>query len=138
MSRLTLGVPPITANFRALSMLTAVMAVLAAVVAQLGVNLRTPNALASLRVALGTLPLAALAQLRVNAASSAAATATATATAQGAANAAAALNLSAVAQAHLTAAGRLAVLMQLTTNANFLLAPPGACRRACPLAPLEA
>jgi hypothetical protein len=53
--------------------------------------------------------------------------------AQGAANAAAALNLSAVARANLTAAGRLAVLMRLTANANFLLAPPGSCSRPCPL-----
>jgi hypothetical protein len=30
------------------------------------------------------------------------------------------------------------VLMQLTANASFLLAPPGACSRPCPLAPLKA
>lgn len=137
MSRLTLGVPPITANFQALSLLAAAMGMLAAIVATLGVSLRAPNALASLRVALGTLPLTALAQLRVSAMGKATATVTATARAQGAANAAAALNLSAVARADLTAAARLAVLMRLTANANFLLAPPGSCSRPCPLGPVK-
>jgi hypothetical protein len=118
-------------------MLTAAMGMLAAIVAALGVSLRAPNALASLRVALSTLPLTGLAQLRVNAGGTGTATGTAMARAQGAANAAAALNLSAVARANLTAAGRLAVLMRLTANTNFLLAPPGSCSRPCPLGPVK-
>ena len=135
MSRLTLGVPPITANFNALSLLSAVMGILTAIVTALGVDLRAPNALASLRIVLSTLPLTALAQLRVNAAgtTSARATAAATVKAQSAASAAAALDLSAVARANMTAAGQLAVLMRLTANANFLLVPPGACNQPCPL-----
>jgi hypothetical protein len=44
------------------------------------------------------------------------------------------LDLSGVAQANLAAAGRLAVLMGLTTQASSLLAAPGSCGRRCPLA----
>jgi hypothetical protein len=48
------------------------------------------------------------------------------------------LDLSAVAGANLTAAGCLAVLMQLTNNASFLLAAPGTCGSRCALAPVPA
>jgi SWI/SNF-related matrix-associated actin-dependent regulator 1 of chromatin subfamily A len=136
MSRLTLGVPPITANFGALSMLSAAVSLLASVTSTLGVNLGAPNAILSLRAALSTLPLAALAQLRVSASSAATASVAtaAQAQAQAAASAVNALNLSAVAAASLTSAGQLAVLMGLTTQASSLLAAPGTCGRRCPLA----
>jgi hypothetical protein len=104
------------------------MALLAALLSMLKIDLRAPNALVSLRLALGAYPLVAIANLRVSATAAVAATATATA------SAVAALNLSAVANANLSAAAQLVVLMQLLANANFLLMPPGTCGMPCPLA----
>jgi hypothetical protein len=141
MSALTLRVPPITANFGALSMLAAVVALLASITSTLGVSLNAPNGLTSVRAALALLPLAGLARLSVGATAAGNSTGSvATAVriqAEGAANAASALDLSALSNANLTSASQLAVLMRLTTQAGSLLAPPGSCSQPCPLAPAK-
>ena len=105
------------------------LAALGLIQSALGVNLRAPNAAASLRLALGGLPLAALAaraeglghgrRHRVGRSAAAAKRG--------------ALNLAVSAGANLAAAARLAVMMRLTASASGLLAPPGSCG-ACVLA----
>jgi hypothetical protein len=131
----TQRVPPLTVNLNALSLLAALLAALGLIQSALGVNLRAPQASASLQAALRPLPLAALGALRVGATARAQATARASATA----SLVAALKLQAAARANLTAAMRLALMMRLTASASGsgLLAVPGACG-ACPIAPPKA
>jgi hypothetical protein len=134
LAQLTLALPPITVNLGLLSLLSALMAILAAIRNALGVNLLTANALASLRLALAALPLAALASLQVQSNASAALDATAAASA----SALAGLDLSAAATANLSAAASLALVLGLTAQHTALLMPAGTCGSPCPVALLKA
>jgi hypothetical protein len=125
----TQRLPVISVNFNALSLLAALLAALAAILSALGVNLRAPNALASLRVALGALPLAGLASLRLTALAQTQVSMQASASA----SLVSSLNLMALAQANLGPAARVAVLMRLTALAPLAM-PPGSCGQPCPLA----
>jgi hypothetical protein len=136
LSRLTLALPRVTVPLGLLSLLSALMALLAAIRNALGVNLLAANALASLRVALAALPLAALASLQAQAQASASATMSATATAS--ASALAALNLSAASSANLSAAATLALVLGVPAQYGALLMPAGSCGSPCPVALLKA
>lgn len=126
--------PSIGSGFGSLSLLSALVAMLAAIRAALGVNLLAPSAAVDLRLALSALPLAGLAQLGASASATATASASATASlvASAGANAAASLDLSAVARAQLSAVGQLSMLLQAMAQGGFGL-PPGACGGPCPL-----
>ena len=133
MARLMVGLPPIRVNIQALSLLAALLALLAALLSILKVDLRAPNALFQLQVALSALPLAAIAQLQVCETVSAHVNAQVNASAVASACAAAGLNLSAIAQANLGVAARVSLMMQLMAQGNFMLLPAGACGLPCPM-----
>lgn len=134
LSRLTLGLPVLTANLSVLSLLAALLAMLKSILSALGVNMLAANAMTSLRLSLGALPLAALASMQLQANANASASISAAASAS--LSALAALNLRAATGANLVPAGRLAVAMQLAANANMLMLPAGQCGRPCPVAAL--
>ena len=136
LSSLALALPPLTVPLGLLATLAALLAMLAAIRSALGVNLLTPNALLSLRMALGALPLSALVSMPLTAHAAAAATATASLTAP-ALPALPALNLSAAASMNFAAVGSLALAMRLAAQASTVLIPAGACGLVCPVAALK-
>lgn len=138
LSRLTLALPRVSVDLGLLSALSALMAIIAAIRNALGVNLLAANAMASLRLALTAMPLAALAGLQLQASASAAAAMSATASASASASALAGLDLSAAAGANLSAASTLALVLGLAAQHSALLAPAGSCGSPCSVALLKA
>ncbi len=136
-ARLMASVPAVTVNLGTLSALAALLALLAVIKNALGVNLLAPDASASLRLALGGLPLAALATLQVQASATATASASATASATAAASAHSSLNLAPLARVNLAAAAAPSLALRASAIFPPLLLPAGSCGRPCPVAALQ-